>query len=153
MLLPDKCKMVSLYLPKVLQCAFTAPKVIVRVVGCEQAWGASTGAQTVKLIVGATEHVQSDSLQLLLAEDMHCRQRDILVKVHSYIAQCLVLWTTQSSVHFIPWQTCSFKRQLNFSGKHLAMLQLLHRLFLHISTTVNSEVLTQQKESNPEHLR
>ena len=29
-------------------------------------------------------------------------------------------------LHFTPWQTCSFQRHLDFSGKHSAMLQLLH---------------------------
>ena len=37
-----------------------------------------------------------------------------------------VLRTVQSALHFTPgWQTCSFRYQLDFSGKHLAMLPLL----------------------------
>ena len=36
-----------------------------------------------------------------------------------YIAQYPVRWTAQSALHFCPpWQTCSFRHQLGFSGKH-----------------------------------
>ena len=49
----------------------------------------------------------------------------IEVKVWSYIAQYPVHWTAQNTLHFTPWQTCSFRHQLNFSGKHLATQQLL----------------------------
>ena len=36
-----------------------------------------------------------------------------------YIAQYPVRRTAQSAVHFPPpWQTCSFRHQLGFSGKH-----------------------------------
>ena len=36
-----------------------------------------------------------------------------------YIAQYPVRWTAQSALHFFPpWQTCSFRHQLGFSGKH-----------------------------------
>ena len=36
-----------------------------------------------------------------------------------YIAQYPVCWTAQSALHFCPpWQTCSFRHQLGFSGKH-----------------------------------
>ena len=31
--------------------------------------------------------------------------------------------------NFTPWQTCSFRQQLQFSGKHSAMPQLLHRVY------------------------
>ena len=48
------------------------------------------------------------------------------VKVHSYVARYRVLGTAQRVQPFNPWQTCSFQRYLNFSGKHSAMLQLLH---------------------------
>ena len=34
-----------------------------------------------------------------------------------------------TSLHFTPWQTCSFRHQLDFSGKHSAMLQLLRKDF------------------------
>ena len=53
----------------------------------------------------------------------------------------LVMWTVQCALHFTPWQTCSFRHQLNFSSKHLAMLQIRRRLFTDISTTVCSQVL------------
>ena len=29
-----------------------------------------------------------------------------------------VRWTAQSALHFTPWQTCLFRHQLDFSGKH-----------------------------------
>ena len=43
-----------------------------------------------------------------------------------YISECPVLGTAQSALHFTSWQTCSFQRHLDFSGKHSATLQLLH---------------------------
>ena len=30
------------------------------------------------------------------------------------------------ALNFTPWQTCSIQRHIDFSGKHSAMLQLLH---------------------------
>ena len=44
-------------------------------------------------------------------------------------------------LHFIPWQTCSLQHQLDFSRKHSAMLQLLHKdySFTHISLSVASK--------------
>ena len=30
----------------------------------------------------------------------------------------VICWTAQSALHFTPWQTCSFRHQLDFSGKH-----------------------------------
>ena len=48
-----------------------------------------------------------------------------MIKVHPYIARYPVLGTAQSALHFNPWQTCLFQHQLDFSGKHSAMLQLL----------------------------
>ena len=62
-------------------------------------------------------------------------------KVNSYIVQYPVLWTAQSTLHFTHWQTCSFQRYLNFSGKHSAKLQLLREDFAQISTYVCSQVL------------
>ena len=43
-----------------------------------------------------------------------------------YTVQCLVRWTAQSALQLTPWQTCWFRHQLGFSGKHSATLQLLH---------------------------
>ena len=40
------------------------------------------------------------------------------LKVCFHIAQYPVHWTAQSALHFTPWQTCSFRHQLGFSGKH-----------------------------------
>ena len=41
------------------------------------------------------------------------------IKGSLYIAQHPVRWTAQSAVHFfLPWQTCSFRHQPGFSGKH-----------------------------------
>ena len=40
------------------------------------------------------------------------------VKVCFYVVQYPVRWTAQSTVHFTPWQTCSFRHQLDFSRKH-----------------------------------
>ena len=52
------------------------------------------------------------------------------VKVCIYIAQYPVRWTAQSALHFSsPWQTCSFRHQLELSGKHSAMPQLLRRVY------------------------
>ena len=50
----------------------------------------------------------------------------MLKRVHSYIAWYPALWTAQSALHFTPWQTYSFQHHCDFSGKHSAMLQLLH---------------------------
>ena len=42
-----------------------------------------------------------------------------------YIAHYPVRWTAQSALHFcLPWQTCSFRHQLGFSGSILARQQL-----------------------------
>ena len=49
---------------------------------------------------------------------------EVKVQVRSYIARYPVRRTTQSALHFTPWQTCSFQGHLNFSGKHSATLQL-----------------------------
>ena len=40
------------------------------------------------------------------------------VKVCFYIVQYPVHWTGQSALHGTPWQTCSFRQQLDFSWKH-----------------------------------
>ena len=42
------------------------------------------------------------------------------VRVCSCIAWYPVRRTAQSVLQFTPWQTCSFQRNLNFSGKHSA---------------------------------
>ena len=51
-----------------------------------------------------------------------------------------VRWTAQSALHFIPWQTCSFRYQLDFSGKHSSHTAIMREDFIHISTTVYTQV-------------
>ena len=58
-----------------------------------------------------------------------------------YITQYPVRWTAQIALHFTPWQTCSFRHQLGFSGKHSSQAAIAQRLNTHISTTVYSQVL------------
>ena len=41
-----------------------------------------------------------------------------MINVCFYIGQYPVRWTAQSALHFTPWQTCSFRHQLDVSGKH-----------------------------------
>ena len=54
------------------------------------------------------------------------------VKVSSYIEQCPVLRTAQGTT-LTPWQNCSIKHDLVFSGKHSATEQLVHKdCFIHI---------------------
>ena len=47
-----------------------------------------------------------------------CKRNIKKVKACFYIALYPVRWTAQSVLHFTPWQTCSFRLQLDFSGKH-----------------------------------
>ena len=51
---------------------------------------------------------------------------DIVKKVCFYIAHYPVRWTAQSTLHFTPWQTCSFLHQLRFSGKHSSQAAIAH---------------------------
>ena len=48
--------------------------------------------------------------------------KKVMVKACFYIVQTVqypVRWTSQSALHFfLPKQTCSFRHQLDFSGKH-----------------------------------
>ena len=53
-----------------------------------------------------------------------------MVKAHSYIAQYPVRWTAQSALHFTPWQTCSFRHQLNFCGKHSDILHIYSQVLI-----------------------
>ena len=59
-----------------------------------------------------------------------------------YIAQCPVRWTAQSTLHFTPWQTCSFQHQLDFSGKYSATLQVLTS---HFPITVCHQILVHSR--------
>ena len=47
---------------------------------------------------------------------------------------------------FLPWQTCSFRHQLDFSGKHSSHSAIAHEDYslVIISTTISSQVLNTQ---------
>ena len=51
-------------------------------------------------------------------------QSDSRIKACFYVAQYPIRCTTQGALHFIPWQTCSFRHQLAFLGSVLATQQL-----------------------------
>ena len=59
-------------------------------------------------------------LAALFRKRAQIRNKKVKVKKGSfYIAQYPVRWTAQSALIFCPpWQTCSFRHQLGFSGKH-----------------------------------
>ena len=61
----------------------------------------------------------------------HCSQHTAptaeKVKLSSYTAQYPIVSTAQSDLHVTPWQTCSIKHHLDFSGKYLATLQLMRK--------------------------
>ena len=46
------------------------------------------------------------------------KKMDVKCKGCFYIGQYPVRWTAQITLHFTPWQSCSFRHQLDFSGKH-----------------------------------
>ena len=70
------------------------------------------------------------------------------IKACSYTARYPVLGSAQRVLHFAPWQTYSFQLQLDFSGKLIQLAALTaRRLFIHISTTVYSQVLIYTVES------
>ena len=71
----------------------------------------------------------------------------IKVKVWFYIAQYPVRRTAQGTIHFTPWQTCSFRHQLGFSWKHSSHAAIAQRLFTHMSTSVYSQALIYTAES------
>ena len=50
-----------------------------------------------------------------------------IIKGSFYIVQYPVCWTAQSALHFLPslWQTCSFRHQLGFSGKHFSCVSVI----------------------------
>ena len=52
-------------------------------------------------------------------------------KVSSYTVQYQNLKIARTALHISPWQTCSIKHHLNFSGKHSATLQLMCKDFIH----------------------
>ena len=62
-------------------------------------------------------------------------------KKYFFTAQYSVDWTTQNALHFTPWQTCSFRHQLDFSGKHSSLAAIKQRLFTHMFTTLYRQVL------------
>ena len=75
----------------------------------------------------------------------------VKAKVSFYIAQYPVRWTAKSALHFTPWQTCSFRHQLDFSGKHSSDPAIRHEdyslTFPPLSITKYSFIqLSEQKE-------
>ena len=57
------------------------------------------------------------------------------------LAQNPVLRISQSALHFTPWQTCLIWHHLDFSVKHPATLQLMHKTIrTQISTYVYNQV-------------
>ena len=57
--------------------------------------------------------------------------KELSVKLHErydFISRPIVVewypvrWTTQSPLHFTPWQTCSFQHQFDLFGKYSATL-------------------------------
>ena len=63
--------------------------------------------------------------------DSSTNRQTTRVKVSSNSADVLqcstVLRTDQGTLHFTSWQTCSTEHHLDFSGKHPAILQLMHK--------------------------
>ena len=64
-----------------------------------------------------------------------------------YIAQYPVRWTAQTAVHVTPWQTCSFRHQLDVSGRHYSHAEITRKDFTHISTTVYTQIFIYTAES------
>ncbi len=63
--------------------------------------------------VATNQHVRTTAV-----DPVATNQNTTSTKVCFYIAQYPVRWTTQCLTLFVPWQTCSFRHQLAFSGKH-----------------------------------
>ena len=89
---------------------------------------------------------ESSQVRWLICCDSPTRKKVKVKKVRFHIAQYPVCRTTQSALHFILWQTCSFQHQLGFYWKHSATLHTARRLFTHISTAVYSQVLIYRAE-------
>ena len=74
--------------------------------------------------------------------------------------KCMILYNTVSALHFTVWQTCSFRNQLDFSGKHSVMPQLLCEDYLltfpllsrarhsYVSSWVNWSIVERTKMPN-----
>ena len=86
----------------------------------------------------------------------------IETKVCFYIAQYHVCLTAQSALHFTPWQTCSFRHQLDFSRKHSShaaiMCEAYSLIFPPLSTarltfTQMSELGRHGENENPQALK
>ena len=67
-------------------------------------------------------------------------RKSLKKKVCFYIAQFPVLWTAQSALHFTP-QTCSFRHQLGFSGKHSSHASITRKDY---SLIINSSTVYSQ---------
>ena len=52
-----------------------------------------------------------------------------------------VSWIDQNTLHFIPWQTCSFWPQLDFSGKHSSHAASTREDYYYISSTIHRQLL------------
>ena len=57
-------------------------------------------------------------------------EHEPIIKGSFYIAQYPVRWPAQSALHVLspPWQTCPFRHQLVFSGKHFQLYECYHAL-------------------------
>ena len=49
-------------------------------------------------------------------------------------------WTTQSALHFTPWQTCSFRHEFGCSGKHSSNAAITHEDYS-LAFIVHNQVL------------
>ena len=58
-------------------------------------------------------------------------QTEMVKRICFYIAQYPVRRTAQSVLHFTPWQTCSFRHQLDLSGKHSSHAAITCEDYIH----------------------
>ena len=70
-------------------------------------------------------YIHTFQVALTLETQPICKGKT-LPKRCSDVAQYPVHWTTQSAFHFTPWQTCSFRHQFDFSGKHFSHSAITH---------------------------
>ena len=64
------------------------------------------------------------------------------LKVCFYMVQYPIRWTAQSALHFTSRQTCSFRHQLGFSGRHSSHAEITREDYLlTFPQTVYSQVL------------
>ena len=70
------------------------------------------------LLLMATTWTEPRIISTELSNKHGSKRDDIQQKGSFYTAQYPVRRTAQSALHSAPWQTCSFRHQLGFSGKH-----------------------------------